>query len=128
MELTVANSEELAALLAVGDYCDESIERFANRYTGRTIAFDGSIANMATRADYDTRYDILLGAGDDGAKTGLGPAFRFEDVNVLELNLIGANMPDRVGVGDKFRFIVEVDEFDSDSCIFVVEPVSTEGR
>lgn len=126
--LTVANNKEFAALLAVGDYCDESIGRFANKYAGTTIEFDGSIVSMANHGDYDTRYDILLGPGDDGPETVVGPALTFEDVNILDLNLSGANKPDHVGVGDRLHLVAEVGEFNPDQCLFSLEPVSTEVR
>jgi hypothetical protein len=126
--LTIANNEELAALMKVGDTCDESIARFADKYAGRTIEFDGSIAHMANYGDYDTRYDILLAPGDDGPETGLGPALKFEDVNMLDLNLVGANQPDYIGAGDLFQFVAEVGEFDPVPCLFFLEPVSTQVR
>ena len=126
--LTVANSKEFAALLRVGDYCDESIGRFADKYEGKGVEFDGSIANMTNHGDYDTRYDILLGPGDKGPETVVGPAFKFEDVNVFDLNLTGANKPDYVGAGDRLRLVAEVGKFNPDQCIFFLEPVSTEVR
>ena len=45
--LTAKNNEDLAALLTLGDYCDASIGRVAKEYAGRTIAFDGSVVNLA---------------------------------------------------------------------------------
>ena len=49
-------SKELAALLKVGDYCDQSIASFASKYADRTIEFDGSIAHMMYHGDYHTRW------------------------------------------------------------------------
>lgn len=126
--LTVANSKQFAALLRVGDYCDESIGRFTDKYEGKTIEFDGSIVNMTNHGDYDTRYDILLGPGDKGPNTTIGPAFKFEDVNVFDLNLTGANKPNYVGAGDRLHIVAEVGEFNPDQCLFFLEPVSTEVR
>ncbi|MFI9487368.1 DUF4839 domain-containing protein [Promicromonospora sp. NPDC052451] len=126
--LTIVNNKEFAALLSVGDTCDESIARFANKYAGETIEFDGSIADMVNHGSYDTRYDILLGPGDKGPETGFGPAFKFEDVNFLDLRLTGANKPDYVGAGDRLHLIAEVGEFNPVQCLFLLEPVSTEAR
>lgn len=126
--LTVANSKEFAALLHVGDYCDESIGRFANKYQGKTIEFDGSIVNMTNHGDYDTRYDILMGPGGEGPETAVGPNFKFEDVNVFDLNLTGANKPDYVGPGDRLHLVAEVGEYNPNQCIMFLEPVSTEVR
>ena len=76
---------------------------------GRTIEFDGSIVNMAKHGDHDTRYDILVAPGNKGPESTVGPAFKFEDVNVFDLKLTGANTPDSVEEGDRFRFVAQVD-------------------
>jgi hypothetical protein len=125
--LTADNSEEFAALLA-SDYCDETIAPFVAKYAGRTIEFDGSIANMANHGDYDTRYDILIAPGDKGPESTVGPAFKFEDVNVFDLNLTGAKHPDSVGEGDRFRFVARVVNYDPNGCLLFLAPVSTAVR
>src|SRR3954447_26265463 len=71
--VTAANSKELAALLKVRDYCDQSIASFASKYADRTIEFDGSIANMMNHGDYDTRYDILIAPGNNGPESTIVP-------------------------------------------------------
>lgn len=126
--LAVENSKDLAALLAVPDYCDETIATFAAKYEGRTIEFDGSIASMLNHGDYDTRYDIVVHPGDKGPKSVVGPAFKFEDVNVPDLHLTGANIPDSVGTGDLLHVVARVGEYNPDQCLFFLEPVSTEIR
>jgi Domain of unknown function (DUF4839) len=123
--LTADNSEEFAALLAVPDYCDETIAPFVAKYAGRTIKFDGSIANMANHGDYDTRYDILVYPGDKGPESTVGPAFKFEDVNVFDLNLTGAKS---VGEGDRFRFVAQVDKYNPTQCLLFLAPASTRVR
>lgn len=124
--LTVANNKEFADLLSVSDYCDGSIGRFASKYAGKVIEFDGSISDMFNHGDYDTRYDILLGPGGKGPETVIGPAFKFEDVNIVDLNFTGAKAPDYVGAGDRLHLVAEVGEFDPEQCLFFLEPVSTE--
>jgi hypothetical protein len=126
--LTADNSEEFAALLAVPDYCDETIAPFVAKYGGRTIEFDGSIANMANHGDYDTRYDILIAPGNKGPESTVGPAFKFEDVNVSDLNLTGAKIPDSVGEGDRFRFVAQVVRYNPTQCLLFLAPVSTRVR
>jgi hypothetical protein len=125
--ITSKNNPEFAALLKA-DSCDDTNVHFATKYAGRTIAFNGSIVHMAPHGDYDTRYDFLLGPGDKGPKTTDGPAFHYEDVNVLDLNLTGKKIPATVGQGDKFRFVAEVREFNTIQCSFYLDPVSTEVR
>ncbi|MFD6567167.1 DUF4839 domain-containing protein [Micromonospora profundi] len=126
--LTAENSKDLAALLAVPDYCDEAIGTFAAKYKGRTIRFDGSIASMQNHGDYKTRHDILVHPGDKGPKSVVGPAFKFEDVNVPDLHLTGANIPNSVGIGDLLHVVARVGRYNPDQCLFFLEPVSTEIR
>lgn len=126
--ITPQNNQEFAALLKVPDYCDSANPDFATKYKGKTVAFDGSIVHMAPHGDYETRYDFLLGPGDKGPSTGIGPAFKYEDVNILDLKLTGTEIPATVRAGDKFRFVAEVGEFNAKQCLFFLDPVSTEIR
>ncbi|MFE0273076.1 DUF4839 domain-containing protein [Streptomyces sp. NPDC058992] len=125
--ITPQNNPEFAALLK-GDYCDDANLDFATRHKGETVAFNGSIVNMTPHGDYDTRYDFLLGPGDKGPNTTAGPAFKYEDRNILDLKLTGQKIPATVGAGDKFRFVANVGEFNADQCLFLLDPVSTELR
>ncbi|MFE9915513.1 DUF4839 domain-containing protein [Micromonospora sp. NPDC005553] len=125
--ITPQNNPEFAALLKADD-CDDANLAFATRYEGKTVAFNGSIVNVAPHGDYDTRYDFLLGPGDMGPNTTVGPAFKYEDVNILDLKLTGEKIPAAVGVGDKFRFVAEVGKFNPAQCLFFLDPVSTEAR
>ncbi|MEU3706935.1 DUF4839 domain-containing protein [Streptomyces anulatus] len=125
--ITPQNNPEFAALLKTPDSCDSANPDFATKYKGRKVAFDGSIVHMAPYGDNDTRYDFLLGPGDQGPKTGIGPAFKYEDVNVFDLKL-GSNNPTTVRAGDTFRFVAEVGEFNADQCLFFLDPVSTATR
>lgn len=126
--LTADNNAEFAALLGVPDYCDETIAPFVAEYGGRTIEFDGSIANMANHGDADTRYDILVAPGNKGPESTVGPSFKFEDVNVFDLNLAGAKSPDTVGEGDRFRFVAQVVKYNPTQCLLFLSPVSTRVR
>ncbi|MFI5812617.1 DUF4839 domain-containing protein [Streptomyces sp. NPDC051643] len=125
--ITPQNNPEFAALLKA-DSCDDTNLDFATRHEGQTVAFNGSIVNMAPHGDYDTRYDFLLGPGDKGPNTTVGPAFKYEDVNISDLQLTGKKIPATVGAGDKFRFVAEVGEFNADQCLFFLGPISTETR
>ncbi|MEU0061730.1 DUF4839 domain-containing protein [Streptomyces albidoflavus] len=122
--ITPQNNPEFAALLKA-DSCDDANLDFASRHEGQTVAFNGSIVNMASHGDDDTRYDFLLGPGDKGPNTTVGPAFKYEDVNIFDLKLTGKKIPALVGAGDKFRFVAEVGEFNADQCVFFLDPIST---
>jgi hypothetical protein len=125
--ITAQNNPEFAALLKA-DYCDDANLDFATRHEGQTVAFNGSIVHMVHHGDYKTRYDFLLGPGDKGPNTTVGPAFKYEDVNIFDLKLTGKKIPATVGAGDKFRFVAEVGEFNAAQCVFFLDPVSTEVR
>lgn len=128
--LTADNSKDLAALLKVSDYCDETVARFVDKYRGRTIEFDGSIKNVATHGDYpSTQYDLLVAPGNKGPKSTVGPEFKFEDVGVSNLNLTGSNPPESVAEGDRFHFVAQVVDYNPDpQCLLFLKPVSTSVR
>jgi hypothetical protein len=125
--ITPQKNPEFAALLKV-DSCDDANQDFATKHEGEMIEFNGSIVNMAPHGDLDTRYDFLVGPGDKGPNTSVGPAFKYEDVNISDLNLTGKKIPATVGEGDKFHFVAEVGKFNADQCLFSLNPVSTEAR
>ncbi|MFB7296908.1 DUF4839 domain-containing protein [Streptomyces rubiginosohelvolus] len=125
--ITAENNREFAALLRA-DPCDEANANFATKHEGRTVAFDGSIRHRASYGDDQTRSDFLLGPGNKGPQTTDGPNFKYEDVNTGNLHLTGKQVPATVAVGDKFRFVAEVIEFNTVQCVFRLAPVSTETR
>lgn len=126
--ITPENNKELAALLVTGDYCDPSMAKFATKYQGQEIEFDGSVAIIEHHANYDTRYDILLGPGNEGPNTTVGPAFKYNNVNMFDLHFTGKSIPSYVTDGDKFRFTAEVGEYNPTQCLFSLTPVSTTVR
>ncbi len=125
--LTVENSPELAALLAV-DPCDPALAAFADKYDDRTIEFDGSVADVAKHGDAQTRYDFLISPGDRGPVTTDGPNFKFEDMNYLDLKLSGPNVPDAIRAGDLVRVVAQIDEYNPTQCLFFLDPVTTTFR
>lgn len=120
--LTPQNNKDLAALLVVEDNCDEKSAAFAEKYAGQTIAFDGSIGDVAPAGK--TRHYILIVPGDKGPNTTQGPTFQFRDVNTFDLHIEdrSAYLPAQ---GEKFRFIAEVGEFNQVQCLFFLKPVKT---
>lgn len=120
--LTPQNSKDLAALLA-GDDCDHKNIAFAKKYAGQTIAFKGSVLDIAPHGSYKTRWDFLIGGPGNGPNTARGPAFQLRNVGRFELHL--PDSVEGVNVGDKFRFIAEVGEFIPEQCLFLLDPVKT---
>ncbi|WP_185960054.1 DUF4839 domain-containing protein [Planococcus soli] len=126
--LTEENNEDLAALLAVQDTNDPIVVEFAKKYAGRTIEFDGYIAHMMPHEDYTTRYDILIAVGDSSQTTYSGPDFKFEDVDIFDLNLTGSEVPETIGMGQNLRITAVVEEYEENSGLFFLESVSNEIR
>ena len=119
---------DLAALLA-GHDCDDSVGSFAAKYRDRTIEFDGFLGAMAPHDGAQTRFDLLINAGDFDPNKAFGPNFQFRDVNlVYDLHLTGTNVPDTLGIGQNLHVIAKVGEFDSFTCLFQLTPVATSVR
>ncbi|MEV8254727.1 DUF4839 domain-containing protein [Rhodoglobus sp. NPDC076762] len=126
--ITPDNHAPLRALLELGDYCDPSIEDFAEDFAGDTISFPANIAAITPHGSATTRYDILMGSGDYSETTARGPAFQFRDVNTTsDLNYAGA-LPDSVGTGTNLSITAKVDAYEPDSCLLLLAPVSTSIR
>ncbi|MDT0116500.1 DUF4839 domain-containing protein [Microbacterium sp. PRF11] len=126
--ITPANNAEFAAILALTDYCAPAIAAFADKYSGQTISFDGNIGALNNHDGYATRYDVLIGVGDYSETAQPGPAFQFRDVNLAsDLNIIGDN-PGSIGAGTTLGVVAEVGEYESSSCLFLIEPLATSVR
>lgn len=127
--ITTESNPDFASLVTLGDNCDASIGEFAAAHRGRHIAFDGYIGSMAPHGGFDTRFDILIVAGDFDPDVAWGPSFLYRDVNTtFDLHYVDEDIPDSIGVGDNLRVTAEVVEFDSVSCLLYLEPVATEFR
>lgn len=124
--LTAKNNKDFAAALVGGD-CEDSLVAFAAKYEGRTIEFNGSISAMMNHEDYTTRYDIGIAPGDKGSSSSKGPFFKYDNVNLFDLNFPNADIP-YVGVDETFHFVATVDHYAADSCLFFLKPVSTRAR
>lgn len=128
--LTIKNCPELAAMLGLKADIDPSYTEFAETYKKRIIEFDGCITYLTNHDTYDTRYDLLISAGDyvDENTANPGPIFKFEDVGIYDLGLSGLDLPDFVVLGSNIKIRAEVENFDSDSGIFELDPVLIEAR
>lgn len=123
--LTAENCPALAALLQLSDPLDFSVAEFASAYYGDTIEFDGCISNLMHHGNYDTRFDVLIGAGDYDPNSTKGPYFHLTDVNFYDMNVVGT---DSVYTGLNVRVTAEVGEYNSMSGLFELEIVSMETR
>lgn len=126
--LTVENCEDLANILSLKSEIDPAYADFADKYKGMTIEFDGRIDYVANHDNYDTRYDILLSAGDYDSDTQIGPTFKFENVAAYQLNLQTMFLEEEITVGKNVRITAIVVSFNSDTGIFLLEPISVVAR
>lgn len=126
--LTPETNPDLAALLAQGDSCDPSIPAFVEKYKGQQLTFPANIGAMNNHGSFETRYDILIVAGDYSETSAPGPAMQFRDKNtVSDLNYVG-EVPDTIGVGTNLLVTVEATEWEESSCLLLLEPVETAVR
>lgn len=126
--ITVKNNKEFAALLKRKNPGGPDVEKFAVKYAGRVIEFDGNIAYMCNHGSYSTRFDFLLSPGNYNKKSAKGPNFKYEDCNYYNLNLTGDNIPDSIRMGDNLHFVARIVEYKELSELFFLEPISTEAR
>ncbi len=122
--LTVDNCEELDAILQNTSEPYESYVDFASKYEGRTIEFDGRIDYIVNHENYNTRYDILVSAGDYNPDTQIGPTFKFENISLIGLGFVS----DTVSIGMNVRITAIVEEFIYDTGIFYLVPISVTER
>lgn len=124
--LTVDNNPDLKTLLTTGENYKLS-RAFSKTYEGRTIEFNGNVANTMPHGDYNTRFDFLVYNGDySETVANPGPPFQFRDVNFSDLNLQGRGSS--VGTGDNLHILAEVGAFEPRTGLFLLEPVSTQLR
>lgn len=126
--LTIENNEDMAALFKVSDG-DPLISEFAKKYSGRTIQFDGYIADIASFYEDKTRFDILIYTGNSGESSGNALNFKFENINIVyDLKLTGSNIPENISEGQNLRITAKVNEYKEISALFFLTLVSTEIR
>ena len=127
--LTVDNSPELAAILSLKADADQSYADFAEAYKNKIIEFDGCITYLTNHDNYNTRYDLLISAGDyvDENTANPGPTFKFKDVGVYNLG-DGLVLADYIKAGSNVRIRAKVRSYNSDTGLFELDLVSVEAR
>lgn len=122
--LTIANCPELKEMLSNKAEIDPSYTDFAFKYSGRVIAFNGNVAYLTNHEDYNTRWDLLLTAGDYDPNHQVGPVFKFENVMFSDLN---SDM-DSISAGQNVYIRAEVVSFNSSNGLFYLKPVKVTSR
>jgi hypothetical protein len=126
--LTIENSEELAAVLSTKNEFDPIIKNFSEKYAGRTIEFDGNVAYLNKHENSDTRFDILISAGDYNENTAVGPNFQFNDVGVYDLDLDTLYFEDVISIGKNLHIVAKIMKYNENSGLFELDPVAVKVR
>ncbi len=130
--LTIDNCEDFANIISLGASgveLDPAYISFVETYKYQTIEFDGCITYVTNHENYNTRYDILLNAGDyvdDDTETP--PIFKFEDVNTYSLGLEDMTLPSFVRMGANIHIIAKVDSINENTGIIELNPISISER
>lgn len=124
--LTLDNCADLVTLVALKDPSDPFVSSFAKTYSGKIIEFDGCIAAMQYHGDYDTRYDILINAGNYDSNMAYGPNFRLTDVGAFDLDLDTLWLEDVLSVGCNVHVIAEVGNYDANTTLFELDVIKIE--
>ncbi len=122
--ITIDNNSDFKKLLALRDPSDSYIATFAEQYKGKLVEFDGCIIAMNKHGGYNTRYDILLGAGDFDENSTLGPAFRLTDVGVMDLDLDTLWLEDVLSLGTNIHIVAKLDKYNSNTTIYELDIIS----
>lgn len=128
--LTPENNEDLAAVLSATNELDPIYSEFAEKYKNQLVEFDACITYLANHGDSDTRYDLLLSAGDyvDENTVNPGPIFKFEDVNTYGMGIEDLYLPDYISIGSNVHVVAEIQSFNEDEGVFFLNPVKVVPR
>lgn len=121
--LTTANCPDLATLLSSSDM---DASWFVSKYAGKTIEFDGNIAYLAPHANYTTRWDVLINAGDYDPDHARGPEMQYENVNTFDMGF--DDSLDEIRIGTNVHIKAKVKDYNASTCLLHLEPVSMSAR
>ena len=121
--LTTGNCPDLATLLSSYDM---DASWFVSKYAGRTIEFDGNIAYLAPHANYTTRWDVLINAGDYDPDHAQGPEMQYENVNTFDMGF--DDSLDEIRIGTNVHIKAKVKDYNASTCLLHLEPVSMSAR
>ena len=128
--LTPENNEDLAAVLSATNELDPIYSEFAEKYKNQIIEIDACITYLVNNVDNDTRYDLLLSAGDyvDENTVNPGPIFKFEDVNTYGMGIEDLYLPDYISIGSNIHVTAEIQSFSENEGVFFLNPVKVVPR
>ena len=126
--ITVENNEEFRALIESPQPDNAAVEQFVSKYKGRTVEFDGNVANVASHNGYKTRFDFLIYAGDYSTDSAHGPNFQFANCAYYNLHLTGDNIPNSISAGQNLHIVAKIVDFNSTQQLLHLEPIATSAR
>lgn len=126
--LNIDNCPELSKILKDKSDSVALYEEFADKYYNRTIEFDGCVTNITQFEDYNTRYDVLVSAGDFDENHQNGPIFKFENVNSFDLGLTAYKLTAQLSTGSNIHIKAKVERYNRDNGIFYLEPIEITKR
>ncbi len=124
VNITADNNLDFKNLLDLRDPSDASIAVFANKYADQIIEFDGCVLAMNNHGSYNTRYDILIGAGNYDADSVRGPGFRLTDVGAYDMKLDTMWVEDVLCVGTNIHIVAKVGKYNPITSIFELDVIS----
>lgn len=122
--LNITNSPELNNALETADPYDDSVINFFKSNIGKTIEFDGNIADCQNHGSMKTRFDYLVHAGDYSASNVRGPEMQFNDVSYSDLN----TDLDTVPAGINAHIVAEIENINETTGLVELDPVSVTRR
>ena len=122
--ITAENDEQFAAILALKDPGDPSVEQFVQEHLGGTISFCGNIAFASKSKDDNTRFDYLIYSGDYNENSVLGPNFQIRDAACEELHIAEDNKQKHLAAGTNIQITAELEGYDSPSQTIRIHPLS----
>lgn len=125
--INTSNNAEFAEILQIQDPFDTKIQSFANTHVGQNIEYDGNVTYISKHGDYKTRYDYSVYAGNYGDPI-YGPMFQFENVAYQDFNLVGDYIPDSLVEGTNIHIVAKIVEYDPQSGLFKLDPITTQVR
>ena len=120
--LTAENNEDLAAVLSTRDEFDTIIKDFSEKYSLRTIEFDGYISNVTQYEDEKTRLNVLVYVGDYRTDNFYGPNIQLENIGTLDYDWT------KNSVYQNVHIVAKVMEYREVSGLLILSPESIELR
>lgn len=126
--ITVDNNELFKKIVNSESPDDKDVEKFSEKYFGRTVEFDGNISYLT----YDVNenkyiFDMLINTLDYDAERDMGPTFRFDDCNGSQIGY-KYKEPIPFETGDNIKVVGSIMTYDKDRQILDLYPLKITKR